>query len=113
MKISAQWNFDSGPLRNEDGCACCSTCSTPDASARCWPPRVRSTCWYELGRERLRQYRRIADEGGWPTIAAGPTLKPGVTDERVAVCGRDCRSRGPAPRSRVNARTAHARNAGG
>jgi murein L,D-transpeptidase YcbB/YkuD len=38
-----------------------------------------------IGRERLREYRRIAAAGGWPAIPTGPTLKPGVSDPRVAV----------------------------
>jgi L,D-transpeptidase YcbB len=31
----------------------------------------------------LAEYRGIADRGGWPAIDAGPTLKAGMTDERV------------------------------
>jgi L,D-transpeptidase YcbB len=33
----------------------------------------------------LAEYRAIADDGGWPTLAAGPTLKAGMIDERVPV----------------------------
>ncbi len=33
----------------------------------------------------LGQYRAIAKRGGWPAIPAGPTLKRGLTDPRVAV----------------------------
>jgi L,D-transpeptidase YcbB len=32
----------------------------------------------------LTDYRALAAAGGWPTIADGPTLKPGMTDPRVA-----------------------------
>jgi L,D-transpeptidase YcbB len=32
----------------------------------------------------LADYRALAAAGGWPTIADGPTLKPGMTDPRVA-----------------------------
>jgi len=31
----------------------------------------------------LRQYRDIADKGGWGAIPTGPTLKPGMMDARV------------------------------
>jgi len=31
----------------------------------------------------LQQYRRIAAEGGWQSVPAGPSLKPGMTDARV------------------------------
>ena len=39
----------------------------------------------------LRQYRGIADNGGWGKISAGPTLKPGMTDPRVPAI-RNCYS---------------------
>jgi L,D-transpeptidase YcbB len=32
----------------------------------------------------LADYRTLAAAGGWPTIADGPTLKPGMVDPRVA-----------------------------
>jgi len=85
VKISAQWNFDARPMRNEEGLRVLmdvlDSGRIREALTAARPQHV----WYERGRERLRQYRRIAVDGGWPTIAAGPTLKPGVTDERVAV----------------------------
>jgi murein L,D-transpeptidase YcbB/YkuD len=36
----------------------------------------------------LREYRRIAAQGGWRSVPAGPTLKPGMTDPRVAALRR-------------------------
>lgn len=38
---------------------------------------------YRALRTALGQYRTIAARGGWPTIAAGRSLKPGMTDPRV------------------------------
>ncbi|HEX5761142.1 MAG TPA: hypothetical protein VF121_18305, partial [Thermoanaerobaculia bacterium] len=35
-------------------------------------------------RTALAAYRELAAAGGWPEVAAGPTLKPGATGERVA-----------------------------
>jgi murein L,D-transpeptidase YcbB/YkuD len=35
-------------------------------------------------RELLAAYRGIAARGGWPQVPPGPTLKPGLTDPRVA-----------------------------
>jgi murein L,D-transpeptidase YcbB/YkuD len=32
----------------------------------------------------LRDYHRIAAQGGWRSVPAGPALKPGMTDPRVA-----------------------------
>jgi murein L,D-transpeptidase YcbB/YkuD len=31
----------------------------------------------------LQQYRRIATQGGWQSVPAGPSLKPGMTDARI------------------------------
>lgn len=36
-------------------------------------------------RAALRLYREYAQQGGWPTIPAGPVLKPGMQDPRVAL----------------------------
>jgi murein L,D-transpeptidase YcbB/YkuD len=97
IKISAQWNFDMRPLRNEDALRVLlevlDSGRIREVLAAARPQHV----WYELGRERLRQYRRIADEGGWPSITPGPTLKPGVTDERVGVLRRRLRITGDLP----------------
>jgi murein L,D-transpeptidase YcbB/YkuD len=38
---------------------------------------------YERFKAALAQYRAIEASGGWPTVPAGPTLRPGATDERV------------------------------
>lgn len=31
----------------------------------------------------LFRYRQVARDGGWPSIPAGPTLKPGTSDQRI------------------------------
>ena len=33
----------------------------------------------------LAEYRALGEKGGWPQIATGPTLKPGMTDDRIPV----------------------------
>ncbi|MEM8651965.1 MAG: L,D-transpeptidase family protein [Pseudomonadota bacterium] len=44
---------------------------------------------YERLRTALKEYRRMASSGGWPQIAGGQVLKPGMEDERVpALRGR-------------------------
>lgn len=40
--------------------------------------------FYRRLKEGLAKYRQIRAAGGWPTVAAGPPLKPGVTDARIA-----------------------------
>lgn len=43
---------------------------------------------YARLKEALAAYRALAAEGGWPRVPDGPTLKPGMTDERVPVLAR-------------------------
>ena len=38
---------------------------------------------YEHLKKALAEYRTIKANGGWPTIAAGPVLKPGIEDARI------------------------------
>jgi murein L,D-transpeptidase YcbB/YkuD len=44
--------------------------------------------FYERLKQALADYRRIEAAGGWPSVPAGPTLKPGMTDARVPVLRR-------------------------
>lgn len=43
---------------------------------------------YRRLRRLLSEYRRLAGAGGWSTVPAGETLKPGVTDPRVGTVRR-------------------------
>jgi murein L,D-transpeptidase YcbB/YkuD len=43
---------------------------------------------YEHLVEALSRYRRIEDEGGWPRLGPGPSIKPGMSDPAVAVLRR-------------------------
>jgi len=45
--------------------------------------RTNAPVFYDWLREALARYREIAAEGGWPSIPSGPTLKPGMTSERI------------------------------
>lgn len=38
---------------------------------------------YKSLRESLRNHRQMQSSGGWPTVPAGPTLKVGMTDDRL------------------------------
>ena len=40
---------------------------------------------YDEFKKALAEYRAIEAQGGWPQVAPGPTLKPGMPDERIAV----------------------------
>jgi murein L,D-transpeptidase YcbB/YkuD len=46
-----------------------------------WQP---SSSYYASLRGALAQYREFEAEGGWDLVPLGPTLKPGMTDPRVA-----------------------------
>ena len=84
-KLSPQWNFPPRPLdvpearQRFDAALADGDVASTFERARPQHP------WYQRGRERLREYRRIESSGGWPAIAEGPTLKPGASDPRVNV----------------------------
>jgi murein L,D-transpeptidase YcbB/YkuD len=83
QKLSSQWNFSQRPVQVGDG--------LQRLAQRLAAGEVRETyaairpqhVWYQRGRERLREYRGIAANGGWPIVPEGPTLKPGMRDPRV------------------------------
>jgi murein L,D-transpeptidase YcbB/YkuD len=83
-KLSSQWNFSSKPVDVERGfdalTRALASGQVRETFQRARPQHV----WYQRGRERLKEYRALAGMGGWPTIPEGPTLKPGMTDPRVA-----------------------------
>jgi murein L,D-transpeptidase YcbB/YkuD len=55
-------------------------------------------------RDKLAAYRGLAARGGWPQVPPGPSLKPGMTDPRVAALRRrlsvtgECPADGPMDR---------------
>jgi murein L,D-transpeptidase YcbB/YkuD len=46
--------------------------------------------------EALKQYRLIAEAGGWPSVPAGPTIEPGSNDPRVTMLAERLRATGDA-----------------
>ena len=88
VKLSTQWNYPSRPPRASDArellIRALDTGRIVETFIEVRPEHV----WYRRGREQLREYRRIAANGGWPELPEGPTLKPGVTDPRVPVLRR-------------------------
>ncbi len=55
---------------------------------------------YQGLRRQLARFRRIAEQERWPTIGAGPVLKPGMSDPRLPLIARRLRitgELGPAP----------------
>jgi len=86
VKLSSKWNFLQRPTPSFDE-------GLQRFSARLAAGEIReafdsarpSHAWYQRGRDRLKEYRAIAAEGGWPSIPDGPTMKPGMSDTRVPV----------------------------
>jgi murein L,D-transpeptidase YcbB/YkuD len=58
---------------------------------------IPSLPFYQRLRETLSTYRQIAAQGGWPSIGAGATLKPGMTDRRVPSLRRRLAATGDLP----------------
>jgi murein L,D-transpeptidase YcbB/YkuD len=88
-KLSSQWNFSQRPTPSIDEAlqrfkARLAAGEISEAFAAVRPAHP----WYQRGRERLQEYRAIAAAGGWPGIADGPVLKPGMSDTRVPVLRR-------------------------
>ncbi len=53
----------------------------------------------------LERYEAIAEAGGWPTVPAGPTLKPGMVDARVAAARERLEATGDAASSTTDPMT--------
>ena len=49
---------------------------------------------YNQLRRMLGGYRALAERGGWPEIASGPSLKPGMNDPRVVTLRANLKARG-------------------
>jgi murein L,D-transpeptidase YcbB/YkuD len=56
------------------------TAPSIDAFFDGWQPQAKE---YAALKAILAEYRQIAEEGGWPKVPLGETLKPGMSDERV------------------------------
>lgn len=52
---------------------------------------------YGRFKQALAEYRGLAAAGGWPSVPAGPTLKPGMTDARLPVLVERLRVTGDLP----------------
>ncbi|MCX7078465.1 MAG: L,D-transpeptidase family protein [Pseudomonas sp.] len=83
-RLELQWNFDPVDIDpREDVKAFFAAIDAHDV-ARAFNQAPPQEAIYGRLREGLAQLRRVRDTGGWPQIAAGQVLKPGVTDASVA-----------------------------
>ena len=81
--IIPDWNFNPHPLTDASVLASARRAiATGNIAAEL--DAARPSHWmYARGRAYLKTYRQIAARGGWPRVAAGPVLKPGMSDARV------------------------------
>jgi murein L,D-transpeptidase YcbB/YkuD len=103
LRLSSQWNFSSRPIRSERAydllVRTLETGRIREAFDEVRPQHV----WYQRGRERIREYMQLQAAGGWPSVPAGATLKPGMSDPRVPTLRkrlavtRDLPAEAPAP----------------
>src|SRR5262249_20827893 len=79
---SPQWNFHRTVDRGDPARFLQQVIDAPSLYAAVEAEKPHSEMYTKL-RDELARYRALRDAGGWPVIAAGPTLKPGARDPRV------------------------------
>lgn len=84
VRLDPAWNFDPAVIDPQQGMSMLQTSieerSVEQAFAMARPQHP----LYAKLRDALAGLREQAAKGGWPVVAEGPTLKPGMTDPRVA-----------------------------
>lgn len=82
-KLEPQWNFSSPVLDTREGLSLLQK-AVQDKQLEPLFQRARpQQPVYTQLREGLRDLYHVQSLGGWPQIPAGPTLKPGTTDNRI------------------------------
>jgi murein L,D-transpeptidase YcbB/YkuD len=87
QRIFGNWNF-SGPLNDGDPLTLMARVVRDATIAQAIQDLLPHHPFYTALRGALARYRAIAAAGGWQTIAAGPTIKPGGRDARVPALRR-------------------------
>ncbi len=86
--LDPHWNFEPRPVGSQEGDRFVFQALT-QGRLREAVERVRPDhWWYANARAALAEYRGIAARGGWPSVPAGPALKPGARGPRVAALRR-------------------------
>ncbi len=96
QRLFANWNF-TGPLADADPLAlmddAIASSRVVEAIQRLLPQHP----VYRALVAALARYRAIGVAGGWPSIASGPTVKPGARDARMPALRRRLMTEGDAP----------------
>jgi len=80
--LDPRWNFNVRPVGPDPLQTLQDAIDSPSLSEFAERLYARVPLYLRL-RESLREHRQLLSSGGWPVIPAGPTLKAGMTDERV------------------------------
>jgi murein L,D-transpeptidase YcbB/YkuD len=80
--LDSRWNFDSRPIGPDPLQTMQGAIDSPSLTKFVEKRFVRGPLYQHL-RAALKEYRQIKADGGWPVIPDGPTLKAGMSDERV------------------------------
>lgn len=84
--IETTWNLD--PPRKQSMVRPLMTALKEDRLARMLSRIGPAQSFYADLKETLAAHRKMADQGGWPVVPDGPTLKPGMRDARVEALRR-------------------------
>jgi len=85
--LDSRWNFDSRPIGPDPLQTLQEAIDSPSLSEFVDKLFVRGPVYLRL-RDALKEYRQLKAKGGWPLIPDGPTLKAGMSDERVPVLAK-------------------------
>ncbi|HEY4229981.1 MAG TPA: L,D-transpeptidase family protein [Thermoanaerobaculia bacterium] len=86
--LDPHWNFEPRPVGSQEGDRFVFQALT-QGRLREAVERVRPDhWWYANARAALAEYRGLAARGGWPSVPAGPALKPGAKGPRILALRR-------------------------
>jgi len=83
--LDKQWNFDPATIDPQQDLALIVDAVNTHRVTQAFQQAPPQSVIYGQLRDGLAKLRAIEKNGGWPTIAAGTPLKPGVVDPRVEV----------------------------
>ena len=80
--VDSRWNFNKRPVGPDPIQKLQDAIDSPSLTDFANTLYARGPLYLRL-REGLKRHRQIKANGGWPVIPAGPTLREGMTDERI------------------------------
>ncbi len=80
--LDPRWNFNSRPIGPDPLQTLQNAIDSPSLTEFADKFFARGPLYLQL-RTALKEYRQIKADGGWPNVPDGPTLKAGMSDERV------------------------------